>query len=73
MKKNHLKLISNISLWSGIVLYIVILISAIILDSQNLDVYEFAKYIKYRNIFLIIASLLVIFKLFLHTKFKNSK
>ena len=71
MKKEHLKVISDISLWVGILLFAVLVISGIVVDWENADVYTLVKYIRYRNIFLVISCGLVVLKLIINARIRK--
>ena len=71
LKKEHLKVISDISLWVGILLFAVLVISGIVVDWENADVYTLVKYIRYRNIFLVISCGLVVLKLIINARIRK--
>lgn len=71
MQNRNLKIISKTLFLVVVIIYAVLITSAFVVDSKNLDIYTLAKYIKYRNILLVIGCVLAVLNLVINSKIRK--
>ena len=71
MKNQRLQLFINICFAIGIFIFVGIFIASVLVDKTQLDIYTLSIYINYRNIFILIAFILVLLKMLTLAYFKQ--